>query len=212
MGRSKKQEARSWKLERGGGIFAESFCESDFFERVAMSQYRSNARMEKMDQHYQATSAAICGDVTIGEDCSFWFGVTVRGDVAPIVIGKRVNVQENAVLHCDSGKPLEVGDDVTIGHGAIVHNAKIGRGALIGMAATLLGDCVVGEDAMVAAGAVLSPGTVVPDRMVAMGVPAKVVRPIREAELEWNRKNCAHYVELAREHVAEGGKFSGGST
>ena len=166
-----------------------------------MSVYRSNARMEKVDGHYQATSATICGDVTIGEECSFWFGVTVRGDVAAITLGKRVNVQENAVLHCDSGKPLVIGDEVTIGHGAVVHNAKIGRGALIGMGAVLLSDAVVGEEAMVAAGAVLSPGMVVPDRMVAMGVPAKVVRAIKEEELKWNRWNCGHYVELAREHV-----------
>ena len=166
-----------------------------------MSRYRSNAWMEKVDQHYQATSAAISGEVSIGPDSSFWFGVTVRGDVAPISIGARVNVQENSVLHCDSGKPLEIGDDVTIGHGAIVHNSKVGRGALIGMGATLLGDSIVGEEAMVAAGAVLSPGTVVPDRMVAMGVPAKIVRPIKEEELKWNRWNIEHYVELARDHV-----------
>lgn len=172
-----------------------------------MSQYKSNARMEKVDGHYQATSAAICGEVAIGEDCSFWFGVTVRGDVAPITIGKRVNVQENAVLHCDSGEPLEIGDDVTIGHGAVVHNAKIGRGALIGMGATLLSKAEVGEGAMVAAGAVLSPGMVVPAGMVAMGVPAKVVRPLKAEELKWNRWNSGHYVELAREHVERAGKY-----
>jgi len=166
-----------------------------------MSQYKSNARMEKVDRHYQATSAAISGDVSIGDDCSFWFGVTIRGDVAPITLGQRVNIQENAVLHCDSGKPLEIGDDVTIGHSATVHNARIGRGALIGMGATLLSGAVVGQEAMVAAGAVLSPGTVVPDRMVAMGVPAKIVRPVKPEELAWNRENCAHYITLARDHV-----------
>lgn len=166
-----------------------------------MSTYRSNARMEKVGRHYQATDAVICGEVSIGEDCSFWFQTVVRGDVAPISIGSRTNIQEHVVLHCDSGKPLSVGEDCTIGHGAIIHCLKIGNRCLIGMKAVILGDCVVGDDCVIAAGAVLSPGTVVPDGHVAMGVPAKVVRPVRDAEREFTRKNAPHYIDLARRHV-----------
>ena len=164
-----------------------------------MSNYRSNARMERVDRHYQATDAVICGDVTIGTDVSFWFQTVARGDVAPITIGDRTNIQEHCVLHCDTGKPLVIGQDVTIGHGAIVHCSKVGDRCLIGMKAVLLGDCVIGNDCVIAAGAVLSPGTVVPDGMVAMGIPAKVVRPIKDAERHFVRENGAHYIELARE-------------
>jgi carbonic anhydrase/acetyltransferase-like protein (isoleucine patch superfamily) len=166
-----------------------------------MSSYRSNARMQRVDNHWQATDAVLCGEVSIGVDCSFWFQTVVRGDVAPIRIGNRVNIQEHCCLHCDSGKPLEIGDEVTIGHGAVVHGSKVGRGTLVGMKACILGECVVGEECIVAAGAVLSPGMVVPDRMVAMGIPAKVVRPVREEELSFMRKNNAHYVKLAGEHA-----------
>ena len=172
-----------------------------------MSQYRSNARIQRVDQHYQATDAVICGAVTIGQDTSFWFQTVARGDVAPIRIGQRVNIQEHCVLHCDTDEPLEIEDDVTLGHGAIVHCSKVGAGSLIGMNAILLGRCVIGRNCMVAAGAVLSPGTIVPDGQVVMGIPGKVVRPIRPAELEWIRANCAHYIELARQHATEPDKF-----
>ena len=172
-----------------------------------MSAYRSNARMQRVDNHFQATDAVICADVTIGKDCSFWFQTVVRGDVAPISIGDRTNIQEHCVLHCDSGKPLDIGPDVTIGHGAVVHGSKVGRGSLIGMKAVILGECVVGEECIIGAGAVLSPGTIVPDRMVVMGVPGKVVRPVKDSELEWIRNNCNHYVELANEHATHAEKF-----
>jgi carbonic anhydrase/acetyltransferase-like protein (isoleucine patch superfamily) len=172
-----------------------------------MSQFRSSARISRVDQHWQASDAVICGDVSIGVDCSLWFQTVVRGDVAPISIGSRTNVQEHCVLHCDGGEPLEIGEEVTIGHGAVVHGLKVGRGTLIGMKAVILGRCVVGEECIIGAGAVLSPGTVVPDRSVVMGVPAKVVRSVREEELASIRKNMEHYVELAREHSDMPEKF-----
>lgn len=168
-----------------------------------MSNYISNARMQRVDQHWQATNAVICGDVTLGSDCSIWFGVTIRGDVAPITLGQCVNVQENSVLHCDYGQPLVIGDNVTIGHGAVVHCASVGDGTLIGMKAVILGGAVVGKNCIVAAGAVVSPGMVIPDGQTVMGVPAKVVRPVREAELEDMQYNNKHYVELARHHAQE---------
>ncbi|HEY4329921.1 MAG TPA: gamma carbonic anhydrase family protein [Phycisphaerae bacterium] len=165
-----------------------------------MTEYRSNARMQRVAEHFQATDAVICGDVTIGAESSFWFQTVARGDVAAIRIGSRTNIQEHCVLHCDTGKPLEIGDDVTIGHGAVVHCSKVGSRTLIGMKAVLLTDCVIGDDCVIAAGAVLSPGTVVPDGMVAMGIPAKIVRGIKQAERDFVRENGAHYIELAREH------------
>jgi carbonic anhydrase/acetyltransferase-like protein (isoleucine patch superfamily) len=112
-----------------------------------------------------------------------------------------VNVQEGAVLHCDTAKPLTIEDDVTIGHGAVVHCRSVGQGSLIGIKAVVLGDVIIGKNCLVAAGAVVSPGTVVPDGQVVMGIPAKTVRPIRDSELEYLRANNRHYVELARQHA-----------
>src|SRR5947199_9008548 len=124
-----------------------------------------------------AHSATIVGDVTVGELTSFWFNTVVRGDVAPITIGRQVNVQDAAVIHCDTDVPNVIEDDVTIGHGAIVHGMFVGRGSLIGMGATLLGRTKIGRECLVAAGAVVAPGLDVPDRMCVMGVPGPIVGP-----------------------------------
>jgi len=149
-------------------------------------------------------NAYLTGEVEIGEECSFWFGAVIRGDVAPVKLGKRVNVQDNAVIHCDSGVANVIGDDVTIGHSAVVHGESVGRGTLIGMRATVLGRVKIGQECLIAAGAVVSPGMEVPDRMVVMGVPGKIVRPVREEELKYMRWLTEHYVELARKYATEG--------
>jgi carbonic anhydrase/acetyltransferase-like protein (isoleucine patch superfamily) len=154
--------------------------------------------------YYSAPTAIVVGDVTIGAECSFWFGAVVRGDVAPVVFGQRVNVQDNAVVHCDTDVPNVIEDDVTIGHAAIVHGAHVGRGTLIGMGARVLGETRIGEECLIAAGAVLSPGTIVPNGMCAMGVPAKIVRPVKPEELKYMRWLSRRYIELAEKYVSEG--------
>jgi len=169
--------------------------------------YVSNAQLIRVAHHFQATNATICGDVTLGDDVSIWFGATIRGDVAPIHIGRRTNIQELACLHCDDGVTLDIGEEVTIGHGAVVHCASVGDGTLIGMKAVVLNDCKIGKNCLIAAGAVVSPGTVVPDGMVVMGVPGKVCRQVREKELEYIRNNMAHYVELAHDHAEHPEKY-----
>ena len=153
-----------------------------------------------------AHNATVVGNVTVGEHASFWFNAVVRGDVAPVTIGRRVNVQDGACIHCDSGVPNVIEDDVVIGHGAIVHGMFVGRGSLVGMGAKLLGRTRIGRECLVAAGAVVPPGLEVPDRMVVMGVPGKIVRPVREEELKYMRWLVPHYVELAQEYVA--GEFA----
>ena len=150
---------------------------------------------------FLAPSAVVTGDVVAGPECSFWFGAVVRGDVARVSLGRRVNVQDNAVIHCDSGVENAIGDDVTIGHGAIVHGAAVGNGSLIGMGAVVLGRSRIGRECLVAAGAVVPPGLDVPDRMAVIGVPGKVVRPVRDEELTYLRWLTAHYVELARKYA-----------
>src|ERR1039458_7038881 len=137
------------------------------------------------DGSLRAHNCTVVGDVSCGEDSSFWFCAVVRGDVAPVVIGKRSNVQDNATVHCDSGIPNIIGDDVVIGHGAIVHGKAVGDGTLIGMGATVLGRSVIGKGCLIAAGAVVPPGLEVPDGMVVMGVPGKIVRPAKPKEVEY---------------------------
>jgi len=151
--------------------------------------------------YFVAHNATIVGDVTIGELSSFWFNAVVRGDVAPVTIGRRVNVQDGVVVHCDTDVPNVIEDDVTIGHGAIVHGAFVGRGSLVGMGSTLLSQTWIGRGCLVAAGAVVPPGLVVPDGMLVMGVPGKIVRPVTDKDLQYMKWLTTHYVELAREYV-----------
>jgi carbonic anhydrase/acetyltransferase-like protein (isoleucine patch superfamily) len=152
--------------------------------------------------YFVARTAVLTGDLRIGELASFWFGAVVRGDVAPVTIGKRVNVQDNAVIHCDTDVPNVIEDDVVIGHGAIVHGMFVGQGSLVGMGATLLSRTRVGRECLIAAGAVLAPDTVIPDRSLVIGVPAKIVRPVSDEDLKYMRWLTGHYVELARKYVA----------
>ena len=157
------------------------------------------------DGSFRADTSRVVGDVTVGADASFWFGAVVRGDVAQVRIGSKVNVQDNAVVHCDSGVPNVIEDDVVIGHGAVVHGMFVGEGSLIGMSATVLGKSKIGRECLIAAGAVVPPGLDVPDRMVVMGVPGKIVRPVKPEELQYMRWLRDHYVELAKKYV--GGAF-----
>jgi carbonic anhydrase/acetyltransferase-like protein (isoleucine patch superfamily) len=154
------------------------------------------------DGSFRSHNCTIVGDVNISELASFWFGAVVRGDVAPVTIGRRVNVQDNAVVHCDSDVPNVVEDDVVIGHGAIVHGMRVGAGTLVGMGATLLSRTKVGKGCLIAAGAVVPPGLEVPDGMAVMGVPAKIVRPVKPDEVKYMKWLTEHYVELAEKYVA----------
>ncbi len=151
--------------------------------------------------YYVAYNATLTGDIAIGEQTSFWFNAVVRGDVAPVTIGQRVNVQDGACIHCDTDEPNVIEDDVVIGHGAIVHGSRVGAGSLIGMGATVLGRSNIGRECLIAAGAVVSPGMIVPDGSVVMGVPGKIVRPVREADLKYMRWLAGHYVELAQKYI-----------
>ena len=151
--------------------------------------------------YFVAHNATIVGEVAVGELSSFWFNAVVRGDVAPVTIGRRVNVQDGVVVHCDTDVPNVIEDDVTIGHGAIVHGTFVGKGSLIGMGSTVLSRTKIGRECLVAAGAVVPPGLNVPDGMLVMGVPGKIVRPVTDRDLEYMRWLTSHYVELAQRYV-----------
>jgi carbonic anhydrase/acetyltransferase-like protein (isoleucine patch superfamily) len=114
-----------------------------------------------------------------------------------------VNVQDGSVIHCDSGLPNIIGDDVTIGHRAVVHGGSVGAGTLIGMGAVVLSRSKIGRECLIAAGAVVPPGMEVPDRMLVAGVPGKIVRPVTEKDLAYMRWLTVHYVELAERYTVE---------
>jgi carbonic anhydrase/acetyltransferase-like protein (isoleucine patch superfamily) len=151
-----------------------------------------------------APSAAVIGDVAIGDDSSVWFGVVVRGDVYPIRIGARTNVQDNAVVHVTGDRSsTTIGDDVTIGHAAIVHGCTIGDLCLVGMGAIVLDDAVVGAQSFVAAGSLVPPRMQVPPRSFVRGRPARVLREVRADELDQMREAARVYVQGARRHRIE---------
>ncbi len=144
--------------------------------------------------------AIVVGDVTIEADANIWFNATVRGDMAAITIGEGSNIQDNAVVHTDTLLPTHIGKFVTVGHSAIIHAAKIGDHALIGMGAVILNNVTVGEYAMVAAGTVVPPGKTIPPRTLALGNPMRIYRDLTPEELEANRKNTLTYIELSKEY------------
>ncbi len=144
--------------------------------------------------------AVVVGNVTLGENCSVWYNAVIRGDEDAIVIGDGSNVQDNAVLHVETGLPLTIGKGVTVGHGAILHSCTIGDDSLIGMGATVLDGAVVGKGCLIAAGAVVTPRTEIPDGSMVMGAPAKVKRPLTGDEMADIRRNAQVYVALKEDY------------
>ncbi|MDO4244423.1 MAG: gamma carbonic anhydrase family protein [Deinococcus sp.] len=144
---------------------------------------------------FVAPSADVIGQVRVDEEASVWFGAVLRGDTAPLHVGARSNVQDGAVLHADPGFPCTLAEDVTIGHRATVHGATCEAGSLVGMGAIMLNGSRLGRGAVLGAGALLPEGKEVPDGMLAVGVPAKVVRPVDAAP------NAANYVRNGRRYL-----------
>lgn len=154
------------------------------------------------DVGWIAPTAVLVGDVHVGADVGIWFGVVARGDIEPIRIGARSNVQENCVLHTDTGYPLDIGDNVTVGHGAIVHGCTIGDNTLIGMGATVLNGARIGRNCLIGANALVTENKVIPDNSLVMGAPAKVVREIDAAGVEALAASAERYVRNARRFAA----------
>jgi len=148
---------------------------------------------------FVAEGAVVVGDVVLGDQASVWFGAVVRGDCFPIRIGSRTNVQDAAVVHVTSGRAsTAIGDDVTIGHAAVVHGCTIGHRCLIGIGSIVLDGAVIGDDSLVAAGSLVTPGARVPSRSVVIGRPARVVRAVTEEDLQRIREGAASYLSHAR--------------
>ena len=146
---------------------------------------------------YIAPSATVAGDVTMGEDCSVYFNASIRGDVYPIKMGDRCNVQDNCVLH---GK-VEMGDGVSVGHGAIVHSCKIGNNVLVGMGAIVMSGAEIGDNCIIGAGSLVTGRTVIPPMSLVMGSPAKVVRQMTEKDIAMVERNCEIYLGHRRDFL-----------
>lgn len=145
-----------------------------------------------------APGAVVLGDVTVGEDVGIWYHATVRGDRGSVVIGRGSNIQDNAVVHLDSRFPVTVGENVTVGHSAILHGCTVGDNTLIGMGAILMNGAHIGKNCIIGAGALVTQGMEVPDNSLAVGSPAKVRRAVTAEEIAGNLQNARLYVDEAR--------------
>lgn len=153
---------------------------------------------------FVANNATVLGDVHLGPQASVWFGVVIRGDTEEIRIGARTNIQDNSVVHADPAYPTHIGEDVTVGHRAIVHGAKVGDRCLIGMGAIVMNGAIIGEDSIVGAGALVREGMIVPPGSLLLGIPAKVVRQLDEPQKQLNKMSAIHYVESGQAYKKAG--------
>ena len=157
--------------------------------------------MQSIQSYYVAPGAVITGDVVLAAGVNIWFATVIRGDLARITLGPRVNIQDGCVIHTDYDAPLEVEEGVVVGHSAVLHGQHVGRDTLVGIGARLLSGCDIGEECLIAAGALVTEGRRIPAHSVVMGVPGKVVREITPEELQRTRSICAHYLEMAQRYV-----------
>ncbi|MDE5965622.1 MAG: gamma carbonic anhydrase family protein [Lachnospiraceae bacterium] len=148
-----------------------------------------------------APDADVLGNVSIQKDSSVWFHATVRAEDAAVTIGEGTNIQDNCVIHVDPGYPVTVGNRVTVGHGAILHGCSIADETLIGMGAIILNGASIGRHCIVGAGALVTERMQVPDGMMVLGVPGRVVRPLTEAETERLLKSAETYIAEARRYA-----------
>ncbi|RWN24703.1 MAG: gamma carbonic anhydrase family protein [Mesorhizobium sp.] len=149
---------------------------------------------EDADSNWIAPDATLIGDIRVGRNAGFWFGVVIRGDNEPIVIGADTNVQEHTVMHTDVGFPLTIGQGCTIGHRALLHGCTIGDNSLIGMGAIVLNGAKIGKNSLVGAGALVTEGKEFPDNSLIIGSPARLVRALDDAAVAGLRASAAHYV------------------
>jgi carbonic anhydrase/acetyltransferase-like protein (isoleucine patch superfamily) len=153
---------------------------------------------------FVAPTAVLIGDVEVGPESSIWFGAVLRGDNGPIRVGARTSIQDNAVLHVSEDGGTFVGDDVTVGHAAVMEDCRIERYALIGSNATLLNGCTIGEGSLIGAGSVVAQGAAIPARVLAAGAPATVKKPLEGEAAAWIEISAGEYVKLSRSYLAAG--------
>lgn len=145
-----------------------------------------------------APDAVLIGDVRLSDDVGVWFGSVLRGDNEPISVGARTNVQEQCVFHTDPGYPLMVGEECTIGHGAVLHGCTVGRGTMVGIRAVVLNGARIGENCLLGAMTLVTRGMEIPARSLVVGVPGRVQRELTDEEIGWIHDTAARYVARAK--------------
>jgi carbonic anhydrase/acetyltransferase-like protein (isoleucine patch superfamily) len=157
--------------------------------------------MRAIQDYYVADNAIVTGDVVLSAGVNIWFGSVVRGDLARISLGPRVNLQDCCIVHTDHDAPQFIEEGVVVGHRAVLHGCFIGRDTLIGMGAMLLSGCEIGAECIIAAGALITERRRIPPRSLVMGVPGRVVREVRDDDLRRTLAISAHYLEMAQRYV-----------
>ncbi len=145
-----------------------------------------------------APGATVTGEVHLAEQVSIWFGCILRGDIAPIYVGRGSNIQDGCIVHVDHGIPARIGENVVVGHGAIIHGATVEDNSLIAIRATVLSGAVIGAGSIVGAGAVVTEGQVIPPRSLVLGVPGRVVRPVSDQQAAKIRALAGRYVAYSQ--------------
>lgn len=157
--------------------------------------------IRKGKEVFVAPTATAIGDITLGDECSVWFGAVLRGDGDSITIGDRSNIQDNAVVHVDPGDPVVIGTDCIIGHKAIIHGARLGDHVLIGMNAVVLNNARIGDYCLIGANSLVTANMEIPEGSLVLGNPAKVVKQLSEEQKEKIRKNAEVYVALSKHYL-----------
>jgi carbonic anhydrase/acetyltransferase-like protein (isoleucine patch superfamily) len=157
--------------------------------------------MQAIQGYYIAAGAVVTGDVVLAPGANVWYQSVLRGDLARITLGTRVNVQDSCILHTDRDSPLDLEEGVVLGHAVVAHCRRIGRDSLVGIGARVLSGADIGAECLIAAGAVVTEGRRIPPRSVVMGVPGRVVREITAEELERTRTISVHYLEMAQRYA-----------
>ena len=152
------------------------------------------------EEYYVAENATVIGDVVLGEQSSIWFGAVLRGDIEPIIVGARSNIQDNSVAHTGRGAPTLLGDDVTVGHNVTLHGCKIGNNCLIGMGSILLDGCEIGDNCIIGAGSIVAQNRIIPAGSLAVGSPARVIRSLSEEAVSNVRMYAVRYVEKMNQY------------
>ncbi|MFD3263728.1 gamma carbonic anhydrase family protein [Phenylobacterium ferrooxidans] len=146
------------------------------------------------DEYWIAPNAAVMGNVILKKNASVWFGATIRGDNDPIIIGENSNVQDGSVLHTDSGSPLTIGANVTVGHMVMLHGCSIGDNSLVGIGSIILNGAKIGKNCLIGANVLITEGKEIPDNSLVMGAPGKVVREVSEGQARMLAGGAMHYV------------------
>jgi carbonic anhydrase/acetyltransferase-like protein (isoleucine patch superfamily) len=169
-----------------------------------MAIYRLGSKVPQVAASaYVANEATVIGDVVLGEGANVWPGAVIRGDNEPIRIGAGTNVQEGAVLHADPGVPLTVGDNVSIGHQAMLHGCVVGDGSLIGIQSVVMNNAVIGKDCLVGAGSIVTEGKTFADRSLIIGSPARMLRSLTDEDVASMRSNAEDYVKREAMYKAQ---------